>query len=325
MSLKRLVQGKGVQCPVCGNDHGCAFVGDGEIVLCLRESKGAIKPAKEGMGWLHYAKGGTKTARKLPSLKDAPKYTVTQLKAMQKRYVADLTTHRVQSLAGSLGIKSRSLQAYGVGWDDMRQVYTFPMFNGELKLCGFRFRLPNPSPDEPRYRSLWGSGNGVFVPVDYEAEKLPDLLVKNDSPLLLLMPEGPTDAASAHHLGFRAIGRFNNRGGGELLRRLLLKGNKQDVVIVADNDEPKRLRSGEFDLPGISGALSLCGAIRTACDRLRFMLPPTKDIREWLRSGATTREVVTLIEKSPDVTPDWLRRAIVKLEEKLAAIRRKAG
>jgi hypothetical protein len=161
-------------------------------------------------------------------------------------------------------------------------------------------------------RCVKGSRNGLFVPEDYEAEAipfLPDRDSEDASPLLLLMPEGPTDLAAALDLGFRAIGRPNNAGGANQIARLLTTAPvKQDVVIVADNDETKYLADGTPYWPGIEGAVSVARQIRTACARLRFMLPPNgaKDLRDWAREGSHLLLVRAMREKGKEVTPQWL-------------------
>ena len=66
------------------------------------------------------------------------------------------------------------------------------MYDGRRRIVGIRIR----SFDGEVKACVPGSSNGLFVPLDYAVKPLsPELRTSDDFPLLLLLPEGPTDAA----------------------------------------------------------------------------------------------------------------------------------
>jgi hypothetical protein len=118
--------------------------------------------------------------------------------------------------------------------------------------------------DEGDKWALRGSRQGVFVPsMETEEEAL--------------VVEGPTDAAAAVSLGFYAIGRPSCTGGVREIAALCRRLGIKRLSVVADNDGP-----------GIAGARAFCGQVGV---RTRVVVLPAKDLREWVRNGATRQAV----------------------------------
>lgn len=53
---------RGNPCPVCGKDHWCYLLPDGDAVVCMRVRDGAIKEVASG-GWLHHLAGASPRPR----------------------------------------------------------------------------------------------------------------------------------------------------------------------------------------------------------------------------------------------------------------------
>lgn len=314
---------KAMPCPICAKPDGCTAATDGSAVVCLRVQEGAAKrrdgtviEAKNGLGWLHHlgeprvAGNGRYVQRKT---KEEKKLTPSELKPMLKGFSDDLTDDLLAKASETLGLSSRSLRAFGIGWSPLHASYTFPMFDGRKRPIGIRLR-----DGDGKKKSLFGSRNGIFMPDSYDASMIADGIDVSDSkPLLLLIPEGPTDAAAAHQIGFRAIGRPSNMGGQDQILELLGSSDKQDVVIVADHDPVKRLKDGTPFVPGWEGALHLAQTILPACGTLKIMRPPgdLKDLRAWIIAGGNSGMLCALIENTIVITPTILGQKLQAMAE----------
>jgi phage/plasmid primase-like uncharacterized protein len=187
-------------------------------------------------------------------------------------------------LADDLGLEAHGLQRLGIGWiaaPEVRQLgtkcsgkgcVTFPMTDAAGKLRGIRLR----SPSGFKY-SVSGGRQGLFIPSD---------LPETD---LLLIGEGPTDTAALLDLDFAAVGRPSCTGGTRLLVDLVHRLQPSEIVVVADSDGPGR-----------RGAESLATALVAYCFAVRVIAPADgiKDARQWKRSGATTDDVLAVIQEA---------------------------
>jgi len=329
------------KCSICGHNGFCTISGDGEVVKCMRTpSPRPIKHTDGSVGYLHPTPTGEAArAKSLPSSKDVPRLTIPAVKALMKQHRSAINPMRLKRLSESLGVSERALKAFGIGWDTTTGCWSFPMYDGEIRPIGLRLRR-----DDGRKLCVPGSRNGLFIPENYAPVAIPDGVFADGStaPWLLVMPEGPTDAAAAFDIGFNAIGRPNNCGGADLIRKLLSTGCKQEVIVVADHDETKwrdvidmktHITSQEAYWPGIEGALSLCEQILPACGTLQFALPPddAKDLRKWVQTNGVGAWRKNGLEGTI-VTRAWIAAARERLEKKRrtalwerARTQRKAG
>jgi len=173
---------------------------------------------------------------------------------------ADATTDdQVAGLAGRLGVTPQALRALGACWAWPHEAWGFPMFDGNEEFAGMRLRS-----DEGEKWALRGSRQGVFIP---DGEPAGETLVV----------EGPTDAAAAVSLGFWAIGRPSCTGGVREIAALCRRRGVKRLSVMADNDGP-----------GIAGARAFCGQVGLPA---RLVVLPAKDLREWVRNGATRQAV----------------------------------
>ena len=137
------------------------------------------------------------------------------------------------------------------------------MHNGAEEFAGIRLR----SDDGDKW-ALKGSRQGIFIPsMDLQGE--------------VLVVEGPTDAAAAVSLGFYAIGRPSCTGGVREIAALCQRMGIKRLSVLADNDGP-----------GISGARAFCGQIGLPT---RLVVTLTKDLRDWVKNGATRQAVEACI------------------------------
>jgi DNA primase len=107
----------------------------------------------------------------------------------------------------------------------------------------------------------------------------------------LAICEGPSDTAAALSLGLAAVGRPSCLSCVEHCVRLVRQREVKSAVVVAD-----------ADAPGIAGARRLAIALRPYAPDVRVVVPPAKDLREWVRGGATQGELITLIEQAERVS-----------------------
>jgi hypothetical protein len=320
------------KCPACGHARLCSVSEDGAYAICRRgvESRRPVKQKDGQQAYLHVVRecaGPSPAAGSIgKAKKKAPKLTPPELKNLIKQHQSALSPDRLKRYADRLGVSERALKEFGIGFDWVSHAASFPMYGGDLKPVGIRLRT-----DEGRKLCVPGTCNGLFIPQRIMSEglfALPEGLCNDRSPLLLLLPEGPTDSAAAFDLGFRAIGRPSNSGGAHEVCRLLSAAPKQDVVILADRDATKYMSDGTPFWPGLEGALALADLISPVCAALRVVKPPNnaKDIRKWFNDGGRPDVLYQIIASAERVTPAWMadqRRNLSDCKRRLK--RKKAG
>lgn len=253
-----------LHCPRCDKPDGCVISKDGKAAICIRVSDGAVKEIANS-GWLHMLNGQTIAPLGQPPAKP-PKINAAMLARQFRRA---LNTQMLKALADNLGVSAYALDLLQVGWCIKSQAFSFPMTNACKQIIGIRLR---------NWRGeKWavpGSKNGLFVP-----------LVPLGDPVYVV--EGPTDAAAAITLGLSAIGRPSCSAGGQMICLLLRGREHKRVVILSDRDKPDEhgRRAGQ------EGALQLA---RQLGGSVSIVLAPAKDLRTWVKAGATRKEVEAL-------------------------------
>lgn len=304
------------ECPACGHRGWCTCSEDGEVVKCTRAtSQRPVKQVDGTTAYLHLMAelpAGSKVIG-LPKKQQAKQLTRPECEGLQKQFATALRPAKLTALSDALGVSERSLKAYGVGWAGEYGAYSFPMFDGAWKPCGFRLRAA-----DGRKLAIPGSRNGLFIPSTLDMSPVSDAIGDDPAPLLLCTPEGPTDCCAAMDVGFRAVGRPSCCGGADDLAIFLSEHPKQDVVMLAENDGPIYLRDGTPMWPGIEGAIATCAKILPHCGRLRFWLPPagTKDLRQWVKDGGLAAVITESLMGSVQVTGDWLNRAQARIKHR---------
>ena len=178
----------------------------------------------------------------------------------------------LDNLAGRVGLPTHALDAMGVGFEEQRCRWTFPMRDAAGLVIGVRTRTPAGS------KAAFGkSRNGLFYPSGWIHDP--------PSPPLLVVAEGPTDAAAFFAWGIPAVGRPSATGGVRHVCGLVKRLKPGLVAVFADADGIGR--KGAADL---AATLAPHGPV---C----VLEPPAgvKDGRDWFINGgkpALVREAI---------------------------------
>jgi hypothetical protein len=228
----------------------------------------SAKPLRNG-GFLHWLVD--RPQRPLPPPRPKRQEPAEDFAAMLEAWGRETDEHGIFEQAKALGVSFDALRALGMVWASRHAAWAFPMRDGKGAIIGVRLRA-----EDGRKWAVRGSRAGLIY----------DPALAGAAPLLIC--EGPTDTAAALTLGFAAIGRPSCRGQEDLLKTRLRRW-RDDVVIVADHDTPKTAGVR----PGLAGALDLA---RDLGRPVRVILPGScKDLREWVRSGATREDVLQTV------------------------------
>ena len=250
---------RGAPCPICRKPDWCTVSADGSAACCMRTE--ADRRLGNG-GWLHrLGRDLLGIPGPVQSVHVAPKnyLSAESIGNTWARWAASTTDEQVAGLAGRLGVTPEALRALGACWAWPHEAWGFPMFDGGEEFAGMRLRS-----DEGEKWALRGSRQGIFIP---RMERHEDALVV----------EGPTDAAAAVSLGFYGIGRPSCTGGVREVAGFCRRLGIKRLSVLADNDGP-----------GIAGARAFCGQVGVSA---RLVVLPAKDLREWVRNGATRQAV----------------------------------
>ena len=259
-------------CPICGRPDWCLISTDDTAAICARvQSERRIGEA----GFLH------RLQERQPSVTRRVRSVYLPLSSNSKLHLAELVgryqaaVHDAElcKLAKRLGLTVDGLRALRIGWTGT--AWSFPMTNVAGAVLGVRLRST-----EGRKFAVKGGEEGLFIPSS---------ITPTDNNRLLIT-EGPTDTAALLDLGFATVvGRPSCNGGLKLLVHLVQQWRCQDVVIVADSDEP-----------GQRGAGNLASVLAVYVPNVRAIRPPDgiKDARAWVQAGGTRQEVEQAIQDS---------------------------
>lgn len=180
--------------------------------------------------------------------------------ALAAEYETAVTDELAEHHANQLGVSVESLRRLHVGWDG--QALTFPMKNAAGHVIGIKRRFPNSEKS-----SVPGSKNGMFVPDGFDALKL------------FFICEGQTDLLAAITFGLNAIARSSCSDSVGFLTEFCAGC---DIVIISD-----------ADTAGRKGAEYLANKLAMVCNSVRVIEPrrPHKDLRDWVRAGATPTDL----------------------------------
>jgi 5S rRNA maturation endonuclease (ribonuclease M5) len=218
-------------------------------------------------GWLHVLKQRPVVFQKIRRIPQKQETAPTvDFNAMIAEWQAETAKSEMSVLALSLGVSVEALNRIGACYSRRYGAWAFPMKDGQNNIIGIRLRYA-----DGRKLAVKGSKAGIFYG-------------HFDNPDYVLICEGPTDTAAALTAGFSAIGRPSCRGQEIYILQLLKIHWNAKVAIVADND-----------LPGIEGANKLAKELKRP---VRIIIPPAKDIREWVRTGAGRCEIISACENA---------------------------
>ncbi len=259
---------KANRCPICGKPDWCLVAADGSAAICARIADGAQRRCGDA-GWLHMLRDDGRRPHRHYGVRisssDAGDVS-GHCERLAEQYQAMITSQQLLDISTILGVSRASLERLRIGWDG--RAFTFPMSNIRGRIIGIRRRLPNG-----RKLSVERSSAGLFIPTGLSGQ----------GPLLIT--EGESDCAAGLDLGFDTIGRPGCRSCVAMTIEYV-RGCDQ-LVVVADNDEPGR-----------DGAAKLATALALHCRCVKLVFPPDgmKDLRQWLRAGATHETARKTIE-----------------------------
>lgn len=258
---------KRLPCPICSRPDWCSVASDGAVAVCMRIGDGARKQTANG-GWFHILRDDGAPAAPMPRQVETPPPDWTDAvlerhRQTPRRWLADL--------AEDLGLTVPALdrlRVFRCESPPWRGCSGWPMRWANGKVVGIRVRTP-----QGRKISIKGSRNGLF---------LPWTPVPLSGPVLVV--EGNSDCAAALSLGIFAIGRPSCVGGEDQLAKVLR--GRENCAIFADRDGP-----------GLEGAQALGTFLGLHVAEVVLATPPDphKDLRDWLRAGATRDDVLALV------------------------------
>jgi hypothetical protein len=246
------------------------MVGDDGDALCMRVTSDKPHEMKSGeTGYIHKGKLTEFKKQYRPVAKPERHYINTT--AIYKHALNRTKHDWIVRHADQLGVSLQSLSntdGIGAAWFGEYRAWGFPMLDGYGNIIGIRLR--NEAGEK---WAIKGSRSGIFYSCHADTT--------------MVVVEGPTDTAAAISCGLFAVGRPSCSAGTEEILKLIRRTPKvRRVVIVADNDEPKKRPDGSVFYPGIEGAEKLAKQLRI--DHCILTLP-CKDMREFYRNGGNSR------------------------------------
>lgn len=268
-------------CPICGRPDWCGISEDGAIAICMRIA--STHPAKNG-GWVHKVADGR--ARYVPPVARPPaRPPLFSGQSLIKAWTAATSLTALYDLADVLGVSASSLADLGACWAALHDAWAFPMRDEHGGIIGIRLRSMTG-----RKWAVSGSREGLFYPV-----------AKNTNPVAVVC-EGPTDTAAALTIGLNVVGRPSCLGGLELFRNFVRARGVTQLIIITDNDDARRRPGGGWWQPGQDGAAKLARHCGLPC---RIVVPPVKDVRDWVRAGLTAEHFHLVAQQQMARTYGW--------------------
>jgi hypothetical protein len=259
-------------CEVCGKDHNCGRAADVELLICRRCGDTPpgwkfIGTAKDGGNMYGPADASSnnllpKPKPRRPAPPPPPRKDWTAIHAKCR---AEVIPGELYDFADAeLGLDGWAVDALEAGVHEDR--YVFPERDATGTIIGL-VKRNLPDSDEPRNKALPTAQRGLTY-----LHPLP----KKDP---VLVVEGASDTAAGMEAGYTTVGRFSNKGGGELLAQLL-KG--RHVIVMGENDAKP-----DGSWPGREGVEKIVPFLTPVCASVRVLYPPphTKDVRSWLTEG----------------------------------------
>ncbi|MBV8782509.1 MAG: hypothetical protein JO353_14020 [Phycisphaerae bacterium] len=263
----------------------------------MTDSSGRRRPGKPWKGgWIHRLTDSVMPAKRpVVARPKSPPPAPTihnDFAALSRSFRTAAASPKVRLLADELGLNVTTLRDHQIGYATAKEVkatatecfaagcWAFPMRDGATdRITGIRLRSGSF-----KYSITGSDAQGLFIPRGLRSGMR-----------FLCAPEGPTSNGALHMLGIPSIGRPNNSLGASNLCRAAERLLARMIVLFGDND----LKS-DGRWPGRDGALSVAAALAAARIRVRVVMPPKdfKDVRDWVRGGATEHDVIRWIEDS---------------------------
>jgi hypothetical protein len=193
-------------------------------------------------------------------------------------------------------------------WPPIRATYPYQDENRAVLFEVVRCDTNDP---DKRFRQRQPDGNGGWVwsikGVRRVLFRLPETIAMVKAGERLLICEGERDANTAVKLGYAATTAPEGINKWRKEYDEFLRG--ADLVIVSDNDQqatdpktgkPQFHPDGRPVLPGQDYAAKLTRRLSRVASRVRMIIPPVKDLSEWIAAGSTREALDELIDAAPD-------------------------
>jgi len=241
------------------------------------------------LGWIHETNGKPIDYKRVPK---PPARSPKEWKTEAVKYYHAPRAEAFRSeLAHRLGVSVESLEELRVGvWGEgEREFATFPIWDWDRNIIGIITRMSSG-----KKLCIKGSKNsGLFYALSWDKT--------NDC---IFIPEGPSDVAAFLSAGLTAIGRPNNTGGVEQLKRILKPVmGKRRIVVVGENDAkpekrgtldgcPEDCEGCGYCSPGLFGAKWVAGKLGVS-----YIMPPKgyKDFRAYWKSGSVWTDSLEML------------------------------
>lgn len=196
----------------------------------------------------------------------------------------------------------------GSDWLPIRATYPYRNEQGELLFEVVRFDTNDP---DERFRQRQPDGKGDWIwkikGVRRVLYRLPELIAAVKAGARVLICEGERDANTAVRLGYAATTAPEGINKWRKEYDEILHG--ADLVIVSDNDQQVRDKEtgklqfhpdGRPTLPGQDYAAWLMRRLCRVAAQVRMIIPPVKDLSEWVEAGGTREALDELIAQAPE-------------------------
>ena len=268
---------KSLPCPICHKTDWCCVGVDRDTNSPVKALCGRVEQGHEAVtenGYIH-SLSDRDVSWTPPDLAVGTdkKLTVSEVRSICATLRSGMTDARLASQAGALGVTPASLRMLRVGWSKSKKAIAFPMFNSAGNPVGVRYRAPGGRKwAEPRSRQ------GLFLPCFPNKRRV------------MFVCEGPTDTAALLGLDLFAIGRPG------------VFGAWADVCSIAGEYAAKVIVVPDSDAEGSPAATAQAKFIEAVSSVLDVFVMPVpagfKDVREWVRAGATQDHVTDLAREA---------------------------
>ncbi len=279
MSNWQRIDSIGIDCVVCRKPDWCLASPDG--VICGRTKMCDLptcrycrsgKPRRAGSaGYLHIVRiDSTKRRCRTTRFRIVDSQS---FKSRHREYQNSIEPSQFDWLARQLNVNSSALRQIELGWCHATLRFTFPIRRPTGQIVGIATRSITG-----KKKHLYGSasGQGLFIPGRLQPEKA------------LFIPEGASDTASLLSLGLNAVGRTSVTTAHDLVGQFAVLRGFRHVIAVADNDEHER---------GQRAAAALAQYLKPFRCWPYLLIPPEKDVRQWIALGATIRDIRERIQR----------------------------
>lgn len=210
-----------------------------------------------------FEKRNVSRKRTKPKKEEIPEQSFDFSKQLSDWY-RDTSVKDLTLFANSIGVHRISLAAIKSVRIE-KGLWAFPMRNSDGYVIGIRTRK-----DSGEKKAIYGSRSGLIYPIDFPEKQT------------VWICEGPTDTAAAISLGLCAVGRPSCNSCVEMTVNFLKRVRALKAVVVSDNDSP-----------GKKGADAMQKALKIPSV---MWIPPSKDIREFLKNGGDHDTATDLVK-----------------------------